>query len=72
MVAAPRGLLRTVTVLLAAAGSPAAANQGLAVRDATLGSGAFTVGAGVDPLGVSANYLITPDLGEQHGANLRA
>ena len=49
---------------------PAAANQGLIARDGTLGSGALAVGTGLDPLGQPADYLITPDLGEQHGANL--
>jgi len=51
---------------------PASAhNQGLVERDGTLkNDGGGPVGAGFDPLGRWANYLITPELGEQHGGNL--
>ncbi len=68
-----RGWRRAAALgLLALAACPAAANQGLVVRDGTLGSAAapLDVAAGVDPLGQPADYLITPDLGEQRGANL--
>ena len=55
----------------ALATSPAAAwAQGLVVRDGTLGEGPLEVGRGVDPLGQAATYLITPEMGEQHGSNL--
>src|SRR5262245_46215023 len=46
-------------------------SQGLVVRDETLGTGrGEPVGPGTDPLGRPATYLITPELGEQHGGNL--
>jgi len=50
---------------------PASAqSQGLVVRDGTLGDGPLEVGAGTDPLGQPATYLITPEMGEQRGGNL--
>src|SRR3990172_5078154 len=65
----PTPRLWLLMALLAAL--PAAAwIQGLVVRDGTLGSGALEVGPGTDPLGQPANYLITPELGEQRGSNL--
>src|SRR5262245_44761170 len=46
-------------------------SQGLVVRDGTLGNAPpGVVGPGTDPLGRPATYLIPPELGEQHGANL--
>jgi len=57
--------------LLLTFGAPVAAqNQGLLVRDGTLGSGPLEVGPGVDSLGQAASYLITPQMGEQRGGNL--
>ena len=54
-----------------AAPPSAAQNQGLVMRDDTLGSGrGEVVGPGTDPLGQPATYLITPEMGEQHGGNL--
>src|SRR5215475_2676657 len=53
-----------------AAPSASAQSRGLVVRDGTLGHGALEVGPGVDPLGTPATYLITPEMGEQHGGNL--
>src|SRR5215475_1799505 len=53
-----------------AAPSASAQSRGLVVRDGTLGHGALEVGPGVDPLGKPATYLITPEMGEQHGGNL--
>jgi len=48
-----------------------AQSKGLVVRDGTLGSHKQeVVGSGYDPNGAFANYLITPDLGEQHDGNL--
>jgi hypothetical protein len=45
-------------------------NQGLVVRDGTLGSGPLDVGPGTDPLGRAATYLISPEMGQQRGGNL--
>src|SRR5262245_7197317 len=53
-----------------AAASAAAQNQGLVVRDGTLGEGPLEVGSGIDPTGAAASYLITPELGAQRGSNL--
>src|SRR5262245_51624426 len=61
-----------LALLLGFAGpAPASAqNQGLVVRDGTLGSApAGGVAPGVDDLG-TADYLIRADLGEQRGGNL--
>jgi filamentous hemagglutinin family protein len=57
---------------LALLGAPhAASGQGRVVRDGSVGPiGPEEVGPGTDPLGVEATYLITPELGEQHGSNL--
>jgi filamentous hemagglutinin family protein len=53
-----------------AAPSASAQNQGLVVRDGTLGSApAGVVAPGPDDLG-TADYLIRADLGEQRGSNL--
>jgi filamentous hemagglutinin family protein len=51
---------------------PASAqSQGLVVRDGSLRKELpLEVHPGLDPLGQSATYLITPELGEQHGSNL--
>ena len=65
-----RSRLPPLLAAFALAASPASANQGLVARDGTLGSGALEVAAGIDPLDQPADYLITPELGEQHGANL--
>src|SRR5262245_53692158 len=47
------------------------ANQGLIVRDDTLGPGrGEPVGPGFDRAGNRADYLIRADLGEQRGGNL--
>jgi len=66
------GLTPRLCLFVAAlAASPAAAqSQGLVVRDGSLGDGPLEVGAGTDPLGQSATYLITPEMGEQRGSNL--
>jgi filamentous hemagglutinin family protein len=58
--------------LTGVAAPPASAqNQGLVVRDGTLGSApAGVVAPGPDDLGQAADYLIRADLGEQHGRNL--
>src|SRR5262245_64353082 len=49
---------------------PPPQNQGLVVRDGTLGRApAGVVASGPDNLG-TADYLIRADLGEQHGGNL--
>ena len=53
----------------ALAAFPAAAqNQGLVVRDGTLGEGPLEVGP--DPLDPTTSYLITPQMGERSGDNL--
>ena len=65
-----RSLGPWILIALLAAGPAAAQSQGLEVRDGTLGSGPLEVGPGTDPLGNQATYLITPELGEQHGSNL--
>jgi hypothetical protein len=55
--------------LTASAQGPA--NQGLVVRDDSLGIGKGQVVApGIDPNGDAADYLITPDLGRQIGDTL--
>ena len=59
-----------VLVAMLAAGPTTAQSQGLVVRDGSLGEGPFEVGPGTDPLGYSATYLITPEMGEQSGSNL--
>jgi filamentous hemagglutinin family protein len=67
-------LLGAAFVLASAArADPAPGNQGLVVRDATLGAGrGQVVPPGPDPLDPTrtASYLVTPDLGEQRGGNL--
>lgn len=48
-----------------------APNQGLVVRDQSLGAGRGEVVApGTDPRGQAAQYLITPELGQRNGRNL--
>jgi filamentous hemagglutinin family protein len=72
------GSLRRSTALLAAllalplAGAGGAhANQGLVVRDQTMGVGqGLAVGSGLDSAGVHADYLITPEMGVARGENL--
>ncbi len=62
------GLLLAVPSLVLAQAAP---SQGLVVRDGSLGEGpAGVVPPGIDPLGQPADYLITPELGEQRGVNL--
>ncbi len=62
------GLVLTVPVVSSA---QVPANQGLVVRDGSLGDApAGVVAPGVDPLGRHADYLIAPELGEQRGGNL--
>src|SRR5262245_50119771 len=50
--------------VLSAAPVPAR-SQGRVVRDGTLGTGPLEVGPGQ-----GATYLITPEMGKQHGTNL--
>src|SRR5215475_13300875 len=59
---APALLLALVAL---AAPSASAQSQSRVVRDGTLGSGPLEVGPGQ-----GATYLITPEMGEQHGGNL--
>src|SRR5262245_53883099 len=66
-------LLLGVTALAAgpASAQMPAPGQGLVVRDDSLGGHrGEVVGPGTDPLGRPATYLITPEMGEQHGGNL--
>ncbi len=66
-----RSLAALLLLALAALVAAPAFAQGRVVRDATLGSGRnAAVGSGLDTNGGFANYLITPDLGETHDANL--
>jgi filamentous hemagglutinin family protein len=50
--------------------SASAQNQGLVIRDGSLGAGPAGVRAGTDPTGGAASYLIKPDQGKQVGGNL--
>lgn len=60
-----------LTVLLAVGRGALAQNQGLVVRDGSLGaSSPGVVPAGIDPEGRAADYLIGAELGEQRGRNL--
>lgn len=60
-----------VAWLLAPCADARAQSLGLVVRDGSLGSAAAgVVPSGVDPNGAPASYLVTPELGEQRGANL--
>ncbi len=62
------GLLLAVPSPVLAQAPP---NQGLVVRDGSLGERpAGVVPPGLDPLGQPADYLIAPELGEQRGRNL--
>ena len=48
-----------------------AQSQGLVVRDGSLRKELpLEVAPGLDPIGQPATYLITPEMGEQHGGNL--
>ncbi len=61
----------TIGAALSMGGLSHAQNQGLVVRDGSLGlAPAGVVPTGLDPKGQSADYLIRADLGEQVGTNL--
>src|SRR5262245_20266201 len=65
----PLSPLLTALALFGAA-SVSAQNQGLVIRDGSLGYGPARVRPGFDPLGQPASYLITPGQGKQVGSTL--